>query len=226
MRKLVILCLVLIFAAPGFATVGSTDIPYSYWTDYVLSDKCPSDKPFLTEEVANRYHDNPGQILNYKCVSCFEFEEDFVRIPEGHEKDFEICDNRDIVYSYRTLYSVKKCPSDFPLRIAWDAFREAWYGCESCQAVQWLEVKEADCRLCGDWRTMKKLDGWLYCVLNKSPDPDRPLVENDDKLLYHAHNTRLFSCTEAKDIHTTKENCDLCPNREYIDGQCILKEPK
>lgn len=221
MKKSILLFLILIFALPSFATVGSIPIPPSYWTDYVLSDKCPADKPFLSEEIDNLF--TPGKILNYKCVSCLEFEEDFVRIPEGHEKDFEICDNRDIVYSYGTLYSVKKCPSDFPLRVAWDAFREAWYGCESCQAVQWLKIKEADCRLCGDWRTMKELDGARYCVLNKSLDPDRPLVENDDKL-YYAHNTRLFSCTEAKDIHTTKENCDLCPNRKYVDGFCRLKE--
>jgi len=221
MKKLILLFLVLIFTTPSFATVCSMPIPYSYWTDYALSDKCPADKPFLSEEVVTNA--NPRRILNYKCVACLEFEEDFVRIPEGHEKDFEICDNRDIVYSYGTLYSVKKCPSDFPLRVAWAAFREAWYGCESCQAVQWLEIKEADCRLCGDWRTMKELYGTRYCVLNKSLDPDRPLVENDDKLSY-GHNTHLVSCAETKDIHTTKENCDLCPNREYVDGFCKLKE--
>jgi len=30
------------------------------------------------------------------------------------------------------------------------------------------------------------------------------------------------SCDVYRDVRTTKENCDKCPNREYKDGKCVL----
>ena len=103
---------------------------------------------------------------------------------------------------------MKKCPDDTPLR-HWD------YGCVSCDFDKnVIPVKADDCNVCGTTRKMDK----GHCVLNKSPDPLRPLVFNDN---FQAH---LLPCKELMPVKTSKENCDLCPNRTYYDtnGLCAL----
>ena len=227
MKKLVLLLSAIFFVHEVWA-----DIADMSWIAYHISDKCPQDSPFFFA-----VYTSDGKIYEQRCASCFE--EDRLQIEPGHEKDFEICTNRETILDEGRLFSVKKCPADKPLR-------QGTYGdCVACDSQKWLYIPAGRCRFCGDASIRKEWEKWLhvgedkcrlcgdmriikesginkYCVLNISPDPSRPLVDN----IPHDDQTFLFSCDEPTDVITTKENCDLCPNREYVDGKCILKERK
>lgn len=200
-----------------FVLILFTDIVHAMfyergWTPYSISPDCPRDKPFVSEEV----EDGTGiekKVLNRKCVSCFD--EPRMVIKKGHEKDFEICTNRETIAAGMTNSSsfFKKCPENKPLR-NWE------YGCVSCDVQEQVHpVKgEEDCSVCRDMRKMYQ-DG--LCVLNKSPDSQRPLVVNDEENNY----AQLFSCEELMPLATTKENCDMCANRLYYTEKelCSLR---
>ena len=227
--------IILLLSAIFFVNEVWADIPYMSWTGYFSSDLCPQDKPFF---AANILED--GKVYDSNCASCFT--EDYLEIRPGHEKDFEICTNRENMLDDGRLYSVKKCPPDKPLRsgtygecVACDSQKMLYISegkCRFCgdarnirpEWEKWLHVSEDKCRLCGDMRIIKESGGQKHCVLNKSPDPSRPLVDNDTP--NDDNQTLLFSCDTPTDVRTTKENCNLCPNREYVDERCVLKEAK
>ncbi len=62
-----------------------------------------------------------------------------------------------------------------------------------------------------------------HCNRNGSPDLTQPLIEHRD-LGGGWVIENYYTCDEERGISTTKENCDVCPNRIYIEGLCALKE--
>ena len=111
---------------------------------------------------------------------------------------------------------------------------------------------EEECNKCPEWR--KFING--HCLFIQSPYPDKPLIANGvdlkscqdqvsakpqfpwkNKKRYGFHKRShdldyaddeysFYACDFLDLVFTTKENCDLCPNRQYVDERCILKESK
>ena len=120
---------------------------------YIYSSKCPKEKPFMEISFKKDCWSIISKKETGKCEGC-----DYlgaIEIFSGHDKDFDICQNRIIKEFRQISYSIiKECPLD--------AFRS----------------DNSNCILCN----------------NKYP------------------------------IWTSKKECLKCPNREYIDGNCVLKK--
>ena len=211
MTKKVILCLVItMFICVSYAAC------MDWMEEASISKDCPPDKPFHFDAYGYKCGEKPQSVHseNYKCLSCFE--EKPIPIKKGHKKDFEICTNRETIKKGYDWSILKKCPKERPLK-SWDD------GCVECDTKKWIfspKGKE-DCDVCGDMRKMSDKDK-EYCILAKSPDPDRPLLVHAD------YETFLFSCEENEPLSVSKDNCDLCPNRRYYEtsGYCSLLCPE
>lgn len=183
---------------------------------YSLSDNCSADEPFqekreLTHNGNAGKYGNGGKYYDGPCLSCMT--EKSLLIEEGHEKDFEICENREMFLRYSVL---KKCPEDKPLK-------DYLKGCFSCGELRDVLVENSsDCSVCGDMRREIDTDDKIYCVLDKSPDPKYPLVA-----YYGARGgvPKLRSCEEISPQETSEKNCDLCPNRTWNEAEktCVLR---
>ena len=184
------------------------------WVDLVgnsLSDNCSADEPFQAKIQITRNGIKKTAEYNGPCLSCMT--EKSLFIEEGHERDFKICKNREIFQGYSVL---KNCPEDKPLR---NYLKE----CFSCGELHDIFTENSsDCDICGDMRKKKVVgeSGKIYCVLNKSPDSKRPLVDDDRQGDY-----KLKGCYHDAPVKTNRKNCDLCSNRTWNEKRqvCVLK---
>ena len=229
--------------------VGSVDAR-PYMPEFALDASCPKEKPF------GYYGD---------CVGCDSYEA--LDIKKGHEKDFEICQNRITIPAREPFLAksiLKECPLEAPMRdhksscISCDTTypiingkdcnkcpnREVMTGTEECVLKECPPDKplksHGDCLSC-NWKGIdisvtkemcEKCPNtykWYQekCIPIISNDEDIPLIDLemilpiDESLHWEFANKK---CDASEPITTTKENCDLCPNREYVDGKCILKK--
>ena len=104
--------------------------------EYKSNKNCPKERPFA-DIFANYLSDFSTDL---HCIGCETLHE--IKIADGHEKDFEICSNREIIKEYDSKYSIlKKCPTDTPMR----AKRGA---CISCFEDDFVVVDIEECNKC------------------------------------------------------------------------------
>jgi len=227
-----------------------------YMPEFALDASCPKEKPF------GYYGD---------CVGCDDYR--FLDIKEGHEKDFEICSNRETINEgelpARSI--LKKCPVEAPMR-------NHIGSCVSCDYSHFLWATKEECQKCPN-RVSSVDEVWSenYCELKECPS-DAPLKDNheclscdskglilsvdqemcqrcsetyewyrgkcvpvvaakvfdDDTLIdleywvmldeSHFDMYITHDCHVTDAILTTKRNCQQCPNREYKNGRCVLRQ--
>ena len=169
----------------------------------VLKVDCPPDYPLRGE-------DN-------KCYSC-EDEKLFVEI---FNKEFcDVCPNRQAKYFYYFNEKVLGCFKDCPNDKMFDGNRS----CVACDYNDTHGIDEQECAKCPN----RLFDG-KYCQFKESPYKNKPLIS----LLDPKKNTCLdgdcwgtvdfFPCDVARKIYTTKKYCDVCPERVWQNGYCVLK---
>ena len=98
-----------------------------------------------------------------------------------------------------------KCPPDRPI--------EKSGKCYPCDELKELSTTSENCALCPNRKFEKAL-----CVLKECPEGYFPV-----------HSGTCFRCSTdifdfARDYEISKEVCDRCPEREYKNGRCVLKE--
>ncbi|MBR6411909.1 MAG: hypothetical protein IKS41_01960 [Alphaproteobacteria bacterium] len=59
-------------------------------------------------------------------------------------------------------------------------------------------------------------------VLTPTPEFEKKCHSQKD---HFVGNYECFPCQKNKAIYTTQAECEHCPNREFIDGKCVLKCP-
>ncbi len=207
MKKIISYCCVvgiLIFSLEAFSL---SLVPLN---DYYFSKRCPQNKPFTSREEGG-------------CFGCDAlFTMTFL---QENKKDFERCSNRENVEEGRLGRSrLKKCPIPFPLRDNTDS-------CISCDTLESVITKtKNDCDVCPNRfvRTEKYDDEVEYfCQLKKCPD-EAPLGQGN----YSSSEVPFYFAGDCLPCNTTewtkdsKDICSKCPNREYKDGWCVLKERK
>ncbi|MBR6412505.1 MAG: hypothetical protein IKS41_05030 [Alphaproteobacteria bacterium] len=270
MKKVIFTILLLCCAGGAFYWLKpKSDLPpdmhFTYACDFNYvekSEKCPPDKPFFTPFREIPFHDDlekqcfgcnewkilypflekdrkeiakcPERTLTqegpcYKsilkvcppeaplrdhegsCFSCFESE----RVYINQKSDCDVCPNRTFVDEEigHDICALSICPDSAPLR---DKF-----SCFSCDKPAVLNTTQTDCEKCPNRR-------WIngQCFLIMSNNPEKPLAQfppkrEDWEIALISH---LEPCDTPNPIATVKESCDKCPNREYKDGQCILKD--
>ena len=140
-----------------------------------------------------------------RCVSCAaEFPMHFD--PKDAE-DFKICHNRMTMGSVSYL---KQCPPERPLN--------TYDGCKACNngaVAVWPIDDKNGCSACKDTYEMRV----GQCVLKTA----KPLIE------IGCGDARSYECSTIRAVDTSKENCDLCPNRFFDawkngEGRCVLKQ--
>ena len=160
---------------------------------YQFSKKCPSERPFMG-------------ILDGDCIGC-----DFlgiIPIKAGHEKDFEICKNRETYKDFNSISKLKECPKNFPLR-------DIGGRCYSCNEETLYVLSMEDCLICPN-REVKKFDDEFECYLKcPSKHPMRYSKVYEEETCHDCF-TRIVDFDE--------EECSKCPNRKYVDGKCVLKK--
>ncbi len=173
---------------------------------YMKSDDCPKEAPFLSSWAKK------------ECVGCDYLGE--IEIAKGHEKDFDICPNRETKSTSRfegELISVlKKCPPEAPLRTK--------YGCKSCDSwVDYFAIpvfEQSDCQSCPGLTFNKSnliLGEWSwdnFCI--KQCPQDKPMQGK------HGY---CDSC-DSLSLEIKQKECAKCPNRVYEDHLCLFKEIK
>ena len=106
-----------------------------------------------------------------------------------------------------------ECSSDEPMR-----HRRI---CEPCDS-EIISIPKRECEKCSETRVFEN----GYSFFKKSNNKIRPLftlgIMFDSPDLYA---NRTY-CDDETEAWTSKSNCDQCPNREYVDGKCVLKESK
>ena len=129
------------------------------------------------------------------------------------------CPNRIYVKDFCIL---KECPVGKVMGL--------YYECTDCKDILYYRpiINQEECSRCSN---LIFKDG--QCLYKISQDPERRLVytfedsrwlEKDasegwrDVWLWNQTN-----CNEPDAVKTMKEYCGVCPNREYVDGKCILK---
>ena len=133
------------------------------------------------------------------------------------------CPNRIYVKDFCIL---KECPAGKVMGV--------YYECTSCKTILYYRpiTKKEECLKCSN---LVFKDG--QCLYKISQDPGRRLVYTFEDSRWLSTNKEGVTiggwedvwlwnqtdCNEPDNVKTTKEYCDACPNREYIDGKCILK---
>ena len=117
---------------------------------------------------------------------------------------------------YKNGYCVTKefleerCPPDRPLKTMYD--------CVNCDVGDLVTPTEQDCLVCNNRKIVQGNGiGLTKCILETC---------QSDKLI-----KTPFGCVDCAYAHiysleTTREDCLKCPNQEYVDGKCVLKESK
>ncbi|MBP5344112.1 MAG: hypothetical protein J6Y85_03475 [Alphaproteobacteria bacterium] len=173
----------------------------------VIKVVCPPEKPL-------RGRDN-------ECHSC-----DFAFRVDVWNKDMcSVCPNLQPKIYFDTLVPFLGCFATCP-----DGEILTRMGrCADCNNPYIGQIDEAECMKCNNRFFFAGL-----CLFKKSPfethpivsfpdeETGRSLIHNFSKLL--RYKVDFYSCDTDVVIFTVKGLCDLCPNREYKDGWCILKE--
>ena len=171
--------------------------------------QCPPEAPLKTSEGCRRC-DNEGDFYIQRKEDC------------------DICPNREIWNGeHGVMYCSIKCPSDKPMRGLDITAQFSCYSCDSPEKskedIFWVTFNESECNKCPQNRHYDHKRG--YCDYKKSPVSGSPLKGIFSETKYRKY-AKFYSCDERISVETTLENCGLCPNREYKDSKCILKENK
>ena len=167
-------------------------------------ETCPAHKPLKFS------------LYNQGCIGCDgRLENDSMtlwRIEVDSEEECLACPNREVVKHGDGIYCdlPSTCPPDKPMRL------NNTGTCTACDNPNEIKtIPETECLKCPELREWKD----EKCQFKKSPDPARPLIGSWGNVVTFESCDTLF-----KKVFTTKENCDLCPNRFLNDsGECILK---
>ena len=191
---------------------------------------------------------------DYYAEHCFSCEHDeSMLIQRNQEKDIDRCQNRITIQKYSVLK--KECPPDKPIQtvsgecIACDELNGQLIQdcsicpntmvsqsgrCYLCDTGTIAGFTKEECQKCANTRWFsQETFGWAmhvdFCVPKKSPIDGRPLMtygEIMDLPLEDTYFIKYETCDTPNIIKTNRETCDLCPNREYKDGYCSLKDDK
>ena len=55
-----------------------------------------------------------------------------------------------------------------------------------------------------------------------TPEKEKQLLAEYEKTLAE----KCVGCDYPEPLDVQRDSCDLCPNREYVDGKCVLKKDK
>jgi len=160
---------------------------------YQKSEECPADKPFKLKD-------------SWQCRGCDTFHS--MKIAEGHEVDFEICEERETVDGYSRL---KQCPKNFA--------RDLYGNCQFCDEVYFFSVaKESDCDACPNrevgYKWQRDSKEIFRCQLKTCPE-SLPLSAGGD----------CFACDAKIFPDNAKEACEKCPNRMFLPkGHTIFQD--
>ena len=136
-----------------------------------------------------------------ECIGCDYLE--MMVIERGHEVDFEICSNRETVNAKSIL---KSCPKNAPVR---DVSGSCW----PCSYKRLILATKEECDKCANRIAVEDMYLGKICELRECP-PEAPM---------RARHECLPCNFEVWDF-ISREDCGKCPNREYVDGKCILKK--
>ena len=88
-----------------------------------------------------------------------------------------------------------------------------------------IEFSKEECDKCSEFRTFEN----GLCVFSRSPYPQRPLMSITNVIESWGPRGSSYkavyfeSCNFLSSITTSPENCAQCSNREYVNGNCVLK---
>ena len=134
-----------------------------------------------------------------KCYSC----DTSSRVISVDEQECSKCSNREL---YDDI-CMQKCSESFPFKDGY-YFRDKYYQCYSCDALQGISVSEQECSKCPN---RKMQDGkCIQAVCSK----DNPIKALDGT---------CFACDSPLDFKTTEQECAKCQNREMYKGTCAQK---
>jgi hypothetical protein len=150
--------------------------------------------------------DKPLSGYDANCVGCEYPENIYVNDSDQKLKDYLAeCSNREMdEYGNSRL---KECPSDLPIK-DWNS------ACHSCNELTEIRTTSAkDCQVCSN-RTATASDSEkdYSCALTQCP-ADHPLFDRGDCL----------ACDEPYRLNSSKEMCDLCPNRFYKSSEDVIE---
>ena len=142
------------------------------------------------------------------CLSCNDPQRS-IKVKDKSACD--ICSNR--TYKSEGECWINTCPISTPIL--------GKSRCYSCEEALVLDVSLEECQNCSN---RKYIDN--KCILATTSNSEQPLVKFPPQFEDPADFTlfsRRKSCDTIEALPTIKESCDMCPNRIYKDGKCILK---
>ena len=150
------------------------------------------------------------------CIPC-----DFPYWLGVDKKECDKCPNRISINdpAYETsICDLKECPKDRPLKEK--------HECLSCDLLGMvLSVNQEMCEKCPD--TYEWYHERCVPILANAEFGDNPLIDLEysvmlDESLFDQYVTH--DCNVSDPIFTTQKNCSQCPNREYKNGRCVLRQ--
>lgn len=115
------------------------------------------------------------------------------------------------------------CPADTPMRKTWYFPQGGYnYECVSCDS-RYLNIPKEECDKCVEKRVFEN----GYCFFKKSLHKAFPLFDIGYEITDGGGwVASVVGCGAIKPVFTSRSNCEECPNREYVDGKCVLKDRK
>ncbi len=114
------------------------------------------------------------------------------------------------------------------------------YNFYSCEEKRVIYTTQSNCALCPNrfWEagrciTKNILMHAPHLELEYLNEKEREKCKNEKKddcdlrffmILNDGNDREFYECNTPKAVFSSKSNCDLCPNREYKDHYCLLKE--
>lgn len=219
--------------------VFATNIPTDH---FMYSSKCPKEKPFEGSwsgicvgcdslsvlEVAYEHEadfdicpnretdhwisylktcpkDAPLRDIQGNCISCNEIKQG---VSVKNKENCKVCPGAKYNDGICTMHD---CPPERPMRLGSE--------CLSCNSAE-LNISEKECAKCS--KNRKILHG--ICGFKDSISADMPLISYEGITMADGPQlAKFYACDTPMNVLTTKEHCEKCPNRTYVDNLCILK---
>lgn len=189
----------------GCDSLSVLEVTYEHEADF---DICPNrETDHWISYLKTCPKDAPLRDIQRNCISCDEIKQG---VSVKNKTDCDICPNAKYDEKNK-ICVIYDCPKERPMKVGTSCF--------SCDSER-VEIPTEECLKCSKNRKISH----GFCIFKNSIYQDKPLIGYDiicrEGCITEA---QFYSCDISKNISTTKENCNQCSNRKWLNGECRLK---